>query len=391
MKLIIFSYNFPPDISAGAFRMQGLLHQLDKYLKNNIEIHVLTSVPNRYSAETKSIEYSGRVYVRKFSVPDFGKSFFGLALAYTVYFCKALFFGIFLRPNLVIGTSSRFFTSLLATLVSITSRSKLIIDKKDIFSESFKDNFAFKFKVLDQMVFRIIYFLECACIKRADSIVQVSPCFNDYFSQSIASENWLTITNGIDEIFLQHNHNLPKLNFLKKPSVLYAGNIGIAQALHKIIPHLAKLNPQIKFKIIGEGSGRKILESSLKTNDISNVEILNPMPRKKLINEYILADILFLHLRDISAFQKVLPSKIFEYGAFNKPILAGVSGFMESFLNDNFSNAYIFYPEHSDAANIKLKNALKCQKENKFYNSFIKKYSRNHLLKKYSDEVIKLM
>lgn len=391
MKLIIFSYNFPPDISAGAFRIRSLVSQLDKCLKNNIEIHVLTSIPNRYSAATNSIEYSERVYVKKFSVPDLGKSFFGLALAYTVYFCKALLFGIFIRPNLVIGTSSRFFTSFLATLVSTCSRAKLIIDLRDIFSESFKDNFAFNSKALGQMVFRIFYFLECACLKRADSIVQVSPCFNDYYPPSISSKNWLTITNGIDEIFLHHRYSLPKLNFSNKSSVLYAGNIGIAQALHKIIPYLAKSNPQIKFKIIGEGSGRKILENSIKIADISNVEILNPMSREKLINEYIIADVLFLHLRNIPAFQKVLPSKIFEYGAFNKPILAGVCGFMESFLNNNFSNAYIFYPEHSDDANIKLHNALKYSKKNKLHNNFVKQYSRNYLLKQYSDEVIKLI
>ena len=35
---------------------------------------------------------------------------------------------------------------------------------------------------------------------------------------------------------------------------------------------------------------------------------------------------LFLQLNNIKAFENVLPSKIFDYGSYNKPILAGVSG-----------------------------------------------------------------
>ena len=391
MKLIIFTYNFPPDISAGAFRIQGLLNKLDMCLDKSIEIYVLTAVPNRYSAESDSIMYSKRVHIKKFSVPNFGKSFTGLAFAYVVYFFKALIYGLSLRPNLVIGTSSRFFTSFLSTIVALLSRAKLIIDLRDIFSESLKDNFSFISKILNKALYRIIYILECACLKKADSIVQVSPCFQDYFPLSVSSKNWITIMNGIDKIFLNSNAIVSKLNTPIESSVVYAGNIGIAQALHKIIPQLAKSNPKITFKIIGEGSGRKMLESTITELEVTNVKVLEPMSRKELLKEYILADVLFLHLRDIPAFKRVLPSKIFEYGSLNKPILAGVTGFMESFIIENFSNAYIFYPEHSDDANNMLENALLHEKENKFFNSFVNQYSRNNLLEQYSNEVKRLM
>jgi hypothetical protein len=43
-------------------------------------------------------------------------------------------------------------------------------------------------------------------------------------------------------------------------------------------------------------------------------EIVSPEGLVVLIKEYIKTDVLFLHLNYYGAFQKVLPSKFFEYG-----------------------------------------------------------------------------
>jgi glycosyltransferase involved in cell wall biosynthesis len=62
------------------------------------------------------------------------------------------------------------------------------------------------------------------------------------------------------------------------------------------------------------------------------------------LEEYRTADVLFLHLNDYPAFEKVLPSKIFEYAALGKPILAGVGGYAAKFLAAEVSNAAVFAP-----------------------------------------------
>jgi hypothetical protein len=51
-----------------------------------------------------------------------------------------------------------------------------------------------------------------------------------------------------------------------------------------------------------------------------------------------------MHLNDYEAFRKVLPSKIFEYAATGKPILAGVSGFAAEFTEKYVENAAVFQP-----------------------------------------------
>ncbi len=50
-----------------------------------------------------------------------------------------------------------------------------------------------------------------------------------------------------------------------------------------------------------------------------------------------------MRLNDYSALEKVLPSKIFEYGATNKPIIAGANGFSAKFIEENLTN-YILFP-----------------------------------------------
>ena len=79
----------------------------------------------------------------------------------------------------------------------------------------------------------------------------------------------------------------------------------------------------------------------------SEVEFLPPVDRSRLIQLYKDSDILFLHLNDYEVFKSVLPSKIFEYAATGKPILAGVGGFFADFLRSNIDNCQIFPPCNS--------------------------------------------
>jgi glycosyltransferase involved in cell wall biosynthesis len=158
-------------------------------------------------------------------------------------------------------------------------------------------------------------------------------------------------TNGIDEEFLSVSPDEEGEECSEKiVKVLYAGNIGEGQGLHKIIPELAKASAgQFKFVIIGDGGKAAELKDNVKLAGVSNVEFLPPVNRTQLIEHYQAADVLFMHLNDYDAFEKVLPSKIFEYGALGKPILAGVLGFAAQFVNNNVSNANVFYPCNSVA------------------------------------------
>ena len=80
------------------------------------------------------------------------------------------------------------------------------------------------------------------------------------------------------------------------------------------------------------------------TLGVKNIEFLQPVSRNQLFAFYREADFLFCHLNNFQVFNSVLPSKIFEYAATGKPILAGVSGYASNFLERNVQGVEIFNP-----------------------------------------------
>ena len=138
------------------------------------------------------------------------------------------------------------------------------------------------------------------------------------------------ITNGIDQYFYKKFDKTSDKG--KELKIVYAGNLGDGQGIEHIIPEAAnKLKGVASFKIIGSGGKKNTLAQILLKLNCTNVELKEPIKRDQLIKEYASADVLFLHLNDFPAFEKVLPSKIFEYAASGKTIVAGVSGCSRNF------------------------------------------------------------
>ena len=99
------------------------------------------------------------------------------------------------------------------------------------------------------------------------------------------------------------------------------------------------------------------------------------------------ADILFLHLNDIKSFERVLPSKLFEYGAIGKPIFAGLKGYPKAFLQNELTNSYIFDPCDVEGAFKTFKKIKINTQEN---SKFIKKYLRSNVSKNMVKSILEL-
>jgi glycosyltransferase involved in cell wall biosynthesis len=170
--------------------------------------------------------------------------------------------------------------------------------------------------------------------------------------------------------------------------VVYAGNIGEGQGLHAILPQLAaRLGRRVRFLVIGDGGRRELLLERLRLAGVDNVEVLPPMPRPALLEAYLRADILFLHLNKYAAFERVLPSKIFEYAATGKPIWAGVRGHAASFIAAEVSNAAVFAPCNAADAIQKLDGLIlrdqpRCE--------FVMRYGRRNIARAMADDILKV-
>tara|TARA_B100000902_G_C27289169_1_gene906186 strand:- start:111 stop:1280 length:1170 start_codon:yes stop_codon:yes gene_type:complete len=386
LKILFLTFYFQPDLCAGSYRNTPLVEQLKTKLDDESRIDVVTTIPNRYknfATKSKIFESDGIVNIYRIDVGVHNSGMLDQSRSFIKYFLGIKKIVKDQEYDLVYASSSRLMTAFIGSLISKKKNIPLFLDIRDIFLDTIND-------VLPKIFYPIInipiFFIEKFTFNQATKVNLISKGFVSYFKKKFPNLSYSFYPNGVDEQFLNIDFK-KQPNSKKKKIMLYAGNIGKGQGLDKIIPDLSiKLSKYWDFKIIGNGGEIKKLEQKLYLKNVQNVEILQPVSREKLIQEYIEADCLFLHLNTYEAFKKVLPSKIFEYAATGKPILGGLKGFSQEFINNEIDNAQTFEPtEHIEA--IKKLKKLKFKLTNR--NKFIKNYNRSNQMKLMSDDIIK--
>ena len=350
MKLLLLSFYYKPDLSAGSFRTTALLEALLDESPDNLEVDIITTLPNRYNSfndDALRVERDGAATIHRIALPEHNSGMLDQSRAFITYARSVIKLTKKTDYDLVYATSSRLMTAALGALVSVLRGSRLYLDIRDIFVDTMKDVLPKKLTWLLMPCFSLI---ERLAVRRAVNINVVSAGFLPYFRKRYSDKKYTTYTNGIDEEFMPRVGSATAVpDTLDSPEgivrVVYAGNMGEGQGLHNIVPSLALvLGDKVKFTLIGDGGRRGNLVTEVEKSAVENVEILSPVKRSELIEIYKSADVLFLHLNDYDAFRKVLPSKLFEYAALGKPILAGVAGYAADFVHENIANAAVFPP-----------------------------------------------
>ena len=389
MKLLILSFFFPPDLAAGSFRSNSLSRALLSNLPKNSTIEIITTQPNRYKSynkDAKKFEAHNGLTIYRVQTPEHNSGAVGQVKAFAVYAFTVHNLVKNKHYDLIFATSSRLMTAALGAYISRRSKIPLYLDIRDIFPDTVKHLFS---KELGPILNKVFSFIEAFTIKSATKVNLVSNGFLPYFRERYPKQTYTVFTNGIDPEFVYSGQNYRKKLKNKKLTVVYAGNIGDGQGLHRIIPNLAvSYKDRLVFKIIGDGSRKRELQSALEASCIKNVLISNPIERSKLMNVYQSADILFLHLNDYGAFKKVLPSKLFEYAASGKPIWAGVSGYAREFIDQYIENAAVFSPCDEKRAIISFESLEIVTKPR---TKFVEKFTRDQIMNEMSQDIIELI
>lgn len=345
-KILYLTFYFEPDLSAGSFRNTSLAYEVAKQgSKLGVSVDVITTFPNRYSTFTQealAFEEHGNLTIRRIKIPTHKNGFMDQITSFRTYYNEVQKQARKEKYDLIFASSGRLFTAHLAQKLSASLKIPLYLDIRDIFVDTIKE--VVKFPFVTPLLIKVLKQIEKRTFSNVKHINLISEGFSEYFQQ-YKKPNYSYFTNGIDPIFLDHSDKPASINKEGNiRTIVYAGNIGEGQGLHKIIPQAAKLlGSGYRFRIIGDGGAKRKLSAALKFLNINNVELLKPVPRNLLIEEYEKADYLFIHLNDFNAFKKVLPSKLFELGVFEKPIIAGVGGYARKFLLDSVSNGVILF------------------------------------------------
>lgn len=381
LRILVLSFYFKPDLSAGSFRTTAFVNSLIEKMPIHGQIEVLTTLPNRYSSfsvEAPAEEKLPGLSIVRIALPPHQSGMLDQTKAFISFALEVIRHTRGQHYSLVYATSSRLMTALLAAWIVRKNRTPLYLDIRDIFVDTIKDVLPKHLAILTKPVFSL---LERWAVNSANKVNLVSKGFAEYFSSRYPSQRFSFFTNGIDDEFL----SLVKPESAQRKCdvlvVLYAGNLGEGQGLHAIIPDLAKrMQGKIRFKIIGDGGRKSDLRMALVKTGVNNVELLPPMKRAQLIEAYQAADVLFLHLNDYDAFKKVLPSKLFEYGAIGKPIWAGVSGYAAEFVHAELDNSAVFHPcDAAGAERVFAQLRLHDQTRVRFEAKFARKSIANEL------------
>jgi len=388
---LLLSFYFEPDLSAGSFRSSALVRALQPLMPEGSLIDVVTTQPNRYAsfaAHASQREQRPGVVIHRIALPSHKSGMIDQSRAFLAYARQAMRHVREREYDLVFATSSRLMTAVLGAWVAQRKDTLLYLDIRDIFVDTIKHLLPRYLLFLMRPFFSL---LERAAVNRAARVNLVSPGFSAYFSARYPGREFSYITNGIDEEFAAAAAQIDpgRHSAEKEKLVVYAGNIGEGQGLHTIIPPLAKkMEGRVRFKVIGDGGRIGAFRKALAEAGVANVELMPPVDRARLIALYQSADVLFLHLNDYDAFNKVLPSKLFEYAAIGKPIWAGLAGFAASFVREQIPNAVVFSPCNAvEAEQVFAHLELWDQPRAKF----VKDYARPHLAAKMAAEIIEVV
>lgn len=386
LRILFLSFYYQPDLCAGSFRNISLVQALQQQLPDGSSIDVITTLPNRYanfSADAQDYEILGSVRIHRVGLPSHDSGMIDQSKAFLVYARNVVKLVANQEYDIVYASSSRLMTAALGAYVARKKKISLYLDIRDIFADTIKDVLPKKISWFLEFLFSR---LEKWTVSRATKVNVVSEGFIPYFEQRYPRLDLSKFTNGIDDEFLHAQPMLSTPFDGKVIQVLYAGNMGEGQGLHNIIPALAsKLEGRVTFKLIGNGGRLEQLKSAITSMGCNNVELCPPLNRQELIEAYRNADVLFLHLNNYDAFKKVLPSKLFEYGAMGKPIWAGVGGFAAEFINQNITNSAVFSPcDHEHAVQVFASLVMITEPRHSFTN----KYGRVNIMQAMADDVI---
>ena len=391
-KIVYLSFYFKPDLCAGSFRNSPLALELSYQakLKNTI-IDLYTTSPNRYSTfKTEALEYEelDNLRIHRIKLPTHKSGMIDQVLSFSKFYWNVRKLNKGTKADLVFASSSRLFTAFLGYKIAKKNKVPLILDVRDIFVDTISD--VLKPSVIKPIIILLLKLIENKTFNYAKHINLISEGFKEYFLKFKENTNFSFFSNGIDNEFLNYEHSSNQIKSNINKLIIYAGNIGEGQGLHKIIPQSAKfLGKNFTFLIYGDGGAKTMLQNEIDKLKVKNVIIKNPVSRSELRDIYNNADYLLIHLNNYSAFKKVLPSKIFELATFPKTILAGVSGYSANFINKEVSDSYVFNPCDISA----LVSFLKTNKHSDHIEryKFKTKFDRSLINNQFSAKILKYL
>ncbi len=266
-------------------------------------------------------------------------SFAFTALCYCLFFARRADVMYVYHPPLTTGV--------VAVIVRFFRKIPVVYDVQDMWPDTLKATGM----INNERVLNIIGWVANWVYKRVDRIVVLSPGFKRLLIQRQVDENKIDIIpNWCAENSIKSQATsalptgMPPKEYFK---VLFAGNIGKAQALDVVVQtarNIERQYPHVAFVFLG--AGVQLNQLKQKANACKNIYFIPQVPMDR-VGEYLKeADVLLVHLKGDPLFEITIPSKTQAYMAAGKPIIMGVKGDAADIIN-NAKCGIVIEPENS--------------------------------------------
>ncbi|MCO5268220.1 MAG: glycosyltransferase family 4 protein [Brumimicrobium sp.] len=357
MKLLFLTDNFPPEVNAPANRTY---EHCKEWVKQGVDVTVITCAPNFPKGKVydgyknkfyQREEIDGIKVIRVWSYITANEGFIKRILDYISYAMMAFFAGLFIKTDIIIATSPQFFTAISGRWLSFFKRKPWIMEVRDLWPESIVAVGAMK----KNAFIRFFEWVEKRLYKSATKIVVVTDAFKKkIIEKGIHEDKILVHKNGANlELFVPQEKNqklLKELNLEGKKVFAYIGTHGMAHGLDFILNSIGDFqdsHPNFHFLFIGDGAERKNLLELNEKLQLKNTTFLASVSKQEVIKYLSLMDVALVNLRKSDTFLTVIPSKIFEAAAMEKPILLGLEGESKGII-EQFNAGLCFEPENKE-------------------------------------------
>jgi len=336
MHIVFLCHYFPPEVNAPASRTY---ENAKRWVEKGHKVTVITSVPNH----PRGVVYPGYknklwqrdekdgidvLRVKTFIGPN--KGFVKRIANYISFMISAILMCRLVKDvDILVSTSPQFFCGFSGFFVSWIQKCPWVLEVRDLWPESIIAVGAIRQKTIINTLERIETFM----YTHADHIVSLTHAFKRHImARDVKSESISIVTNGADlEQFKPvsgDNEVEEKYGLGKRFVASFIGTHGMAHALDTVMMAAKILENQkeILFLMVGDGAERDRLLKVKETLGLENVLML-PQQEKRLMPHFIAAsNACMVLLRKSDLFKTVIPSKIFEAMAMERPIIHGVEG-----------------------------------------------------------------
>jgi len=343
VRILFISHNFPPEINAPASRTR---EHCRRWVQDGHDVTVITGVPNHPRGELftgyenrwlQEERVDGIRVIRTwmFLAPNAG---FVKRIANYVLFAATAILASFRaeRPDVVISTSPQFFCGLAGAVVARLKRRPFVLEVRDLWPKSIVE----LGQLREGFALDLLERLERWMYHSADGIVINTRSFRDHLvARHYPEERIELVYNGIDpQLFSPRPASaelLAEYGLEGKFCIAYVGTLGLAHGLMTLLDTAELLREQrdIMLLLIGDGADRDRLETEIAERQLDNVRLLGLQPRERMPAWIASIDVLLVALRDLPVFETVIPSKIFEFLAQERPVILAAKGEIRDLIN----------------------------------------------------------